>query len=235
MMANLDEHLGDVVNAPERSGRDWNIVLSTDHGFEPEYYSFYPARALRDADLTVTDEDGQRRRRPHEGLLCRGRRSPDQPRGRVLRRHVSKGDYKEVAVEAREALLGIRGFHGERIVKRVVRSERYNGEGLGGPHGGELHLQTFPNMGYYPSGELGPAGAPPVDRVTGGYSGWHGNRVRDNRSMQGFAVLGGDQFADGVTIERARSIDLNPTAAAAVGIHPAKHWRGNVLEDALSD
>jgi len=53
--------------------------------------------------------------------------------------------------------------------------------------------------------------------------------------MQGFAVLGGDQFADGVTIERARSLDLNPTTAAAVGIHPAKHWRGNVLEDALSD
>ncbi|MDQ3766156.1 MAG: hypothetical protein M3346_02275, partial [Actinomycetota bacterium] len=147
---------------------------------------------------------------------------------------VDEADYKEVVAQARNALRGIHGLNGERIVKRIVRSKRYIREGLGGPHGGELHLQTFPNRGYYWSSELGPAGEPLVDDVTGGYSGWHGNRVRGNETMQGFAVLAGDQFADGVTIESSRSIDLTPTAAAAAGIPPAEHWRGRVLEEALS-
>ena len=235
MMADLDEHLGEVMDELEASERDWNIVLSTDHGFEPQYYSVYPARALRDAGLTVTNEDGSVDPARTKVFYAGDGVVRVNLEGVYAGGIVSAEDYDGVVAEARRALLGIRGLHGERVVKRVVESNRYEREGLGGPHGGELHLQTFPGRGYYPSSELGPAGEPVVDRNTGGYGGWHGNRVVGNESMKGFAVLGGDQFADGVQITRARSIDLTPTGAAAVGLTPADHWRGRVLEEALID
>jgi len=231
--ANLDQHLGEVAEELEQSGRDWNIVLSTDHGFEPEYYSFYPARALRDAGLTVTDEDGNVDPTRTKVFYAGDGVLRVNLEGLYAGGIVAQDEYRTVADRARRALLGIRGLNGERIVKQVVQSDLYKRGGLGGPHGGQLHLRTFPNRGYYWSSELGPAGAPLVDRNTGGYSGWHGNRVRGNRSMKGFAVLAGHQFADGVTIARARSVDLTPTAAAAVAIPAASHWSGRVLKNAL--
>lgn len=124
----------------------------------------------------------------------------------------------------REVLLGIRGVDGERIVADVVVSDEHTDEGLGG----ELHLSLVPDLGYYWQSGVGPAGAPVVDPSTASPGGWHGNRVVGNEGMQGFAVLGGEHFADGVVIDVARSTDLTPTAAA-VGIPPAAHWTGEVL------
>lgn len=238
MMAALDDHLGEVIDELERSGRDWNIVLSTDHGFEPQYHSLFPARALRDAGLTVTDENGtvdaSRTTAFYagNGVIRVNRKSVYA--GGIVGKVPGKRDYTDVIARVRRALLRVRGVDGERIVERVVRSKRFRKEGVGGRHGGELHIVLLPNRGYYWASDLGPVGAPVVEANTSG-GGWHGNRVVGNSSMQGFAVLGGDQFADGVVIRRASSIDLTPTAAAAVGIPPAEHWRGHVLKATLSD
>jgi len=235
MMTRLDDHLGDVMSALKRSDRDWNLVLTTDHGFEPEYYSFYPARALRDAGLTVTDDAGNVDPSRTKVFYAGNGVVRVNLKGVYAGGIVKRSNYDNVVAAARRVLRSIRGFDGERIVKRVVYSKNYRREGLGGPHGGELHLVLFPTRGYYWAGDLGAEGEPLVDENTGGYTGWHGNRVRRNELMKGFAVLGGDQFADGVVIPQARSIDLTPTAAAAVGIQPADHWRGRVLRAALDD
>jgi len=238
MMSNLDDHLGEVIDELERSGRDWNIVLSTDHGFEPQYHSLYPARALRDAGLTVIDANGtldaSRTKAFYagSGVIRVNRRGVYA--GGIVGKIPGKRDYTDVIGQVRQALLRVRGVDGERVVKRVVRSKRFRREGVGGPHGGELHIVLYPNRGYYWASDLAPAGAPVIEANTSG-GGWHGNRVVGNPSMQGFAVLGGDQFADGVVIRRARSIDLTPTAAAAVSITPAEHWRGRVLRAALDE
>jgi len=237
-MSNLDDHLGEVIDELERSGRDWNIVLSTDHGFEPQYHSLYPARALRDAGLTVIDANGtldaSRTKAFYagSGVIRVNRRGVYA--GGIVGKIPGKRDYTDVIGQVRQALLRVRGVDGERVVKRVVRSKRFRREGVGGPHGGELHIVLCPNRGYYWASDLAPAGAPVIEANTSG-GGWHGNRVVGNPSMQGFAVLGGDQFADGVVIRRARSIDLTPTAAAAVSITPAEHWRGRVLRAALDE
>lgn len=183
--------------------------------------------------MTVTDEDGNVDARRTKVFYAGNGVLRVNLRGVYADGIVTRRQYDAVVAATRRALRDIRGVDGERIVKRVVHAKNYRREGLGGPHGGELHLTLFPSRGYYWPGDIGPEGAPLVDANTGGYSGWHGNRVRLNESMKGFAVLVGDQFADGVVIPQARSIDLTPTAAAAVDIAPAEHWRGRVLNAAL--
>ncbi|CAN5790121.1 hypothetical protein BH20ACT7_BH20ACT7_08900 [soil metagenome] len=169
-------------------------MLSTDHGFEPQYHSLYPARALRDAGLTVTDANGtldaSRTKAFYagSGVIRVNRRGVYA--GGIVGKIPGKRDYTDVIGQVRQALLRVRGVDGERVVKRVVRSKRFRREGVGGPHGGELHIVLYPNRGYYWASDLGPAGAPVIEANTSG-GGWHGNRVVGNPSMQGFAVLGG--------------------------------------------
>ena len=231
MMTDLDDHLGEVIDALEAGERDWNIVLTTDHGFEPEYYRFFPARALRAAGLLVTDEEGEVDPTRTKVFYAGNGVLRVNLEGVYAGGIVPREEYAEVVQATRSALLDIRGAEGEPIVRRVLQSSRYRHEGLGGRHGGELHMSLFPGSGYYWAADLGPENTPLVEDSDGG--GWHGNRVVGNPQMQGFAVLGGDQFVDGHTLGRARSIDLTPTAAAAVGIPPADHWRGRVLNSAI--
>ena len=228
MYRNLDRHLGRVIDALEDTGRPWNIVLTTDHGFEPQWREFIPNRVLLNAGLLALDERGNvdpsRTRAFYAGNGAIRINVAGRYRGGI----VAPEEYDAVVEEVSEAFYAVRDPRtGERIVAAVHRASTMEGEGLGGRHGADLYLEIIQRSGYY-FGSSRVGGTAIVEDGERLAAGFHGSRPSNNELQQGFAVLGGTNFADGVVVDRARSIDLTPTAAYAVGIRAAAHWIGTV-------
>lgn len=228
MYTNLDNHLGNVIDALENTGRPWNIVLFTDHGFAPTWRTVYFNRILKDAGLLVLNEDGSINVAETvayyggENSLGVYINTTDRPGGIV-----SPEDYDDVVQQVTDVLLAATDTDGTPLVEAIYRSEELAEEGLGGPQGAQLYIE--PTRGYYWDANSGDG-----DIVTDAApfrTGVHGIRPSINPEMQGFAVLGGSNFANGMVVEQARSTDLTPTAALAVGIEPAAHWTGTAFED----
>lgn len=113
----------------------------------------------------------------------------------------------------------------------VHRADENAEYGLGGPHGADLYLELAP--GYYLSSEAGTG--PLAEAASPMLTGVHGRPPFNDALMQGFAVLGGDGFADGGVVERAMTTDLAPTAAAAVGLEPPADATGQVRQGWLAE
>ena len=225
ILGNLDTHLGRVMDALEASGRPWNVVMFTDHGFNAASKVVYPNRILTEAGLLTLNEEGVPV--PSETQALYGLESaggvhintvaglPNQngQRGDT----VTQAEYEGVVQQVREALLGARDPEtGERVITEVYRADEQRENGLGGPHGADLYLELAP--GYYWSSD---AEAGPVVEASEPFTtGIHGLPPFNNDAMQGYAVLGGDGFVDGVVAESARSTVLTPTAMRAVGLEP---------------
>ena len=240
ILGNLDMHLGRVMDTLAASGRPWNIVMFTDHGFNAASRTVYPNRILAEAGLLTLDEEGEFV--PGETQALYGLESaggvhintvaglPNQ--NGQLNGVVAAADYDGVVEQVREALLGARDPEtGERVITAVYRADEQRENGLGGPHGADLYLELAP--GYYWSSDA--ESGPIVEASEPFTTGIHGVPPINNDAMLGYAVLGGDGFADGVVAERARSTVLTPTAMRAVGLEPPADATGQAQHTWLSE
>lgn len=229
MYTNLDTHLGNVMEALDGTGRPWNIVLFTDHGFNSSWRIVYPNRILKEAGLLVLDAEGNidpTQTRAYYGGENAGGIHINTARWKDG--IVTEEQYEEVVQQVTDALTAATDPDtAEQMITTVYRAGEYEAEGLGGRHGADLYIGL--TYGYYwnagfsdgPVGEAAPAFT----------TGIHGVRPTGNDAMLGFGILGGANFVDGVVAAEARSIDFTPTAALAVGIEPAAHWTGTAFSD----
>ena len=228
------------MDALEASGRPWNVVVFTDHGFRAAAKVVYPNRILASAGLLGLDDEGVPV--PDETQALYGLENaggvhlntvadvpgPGGQRGGS----VTQGEYGEVVRQVQGALLNARDPEtGERVITRVSRADAQAENGLGGPHGADLYLDLAP--GYYWSSDA--EDGPVVGASEPFTTGVHGLPTVGSADMLGYAVLGGDGFADGTVAERARSTVLTPTAMRAVGLEPPADATGTVQQGWLSD
>lgn len=240
ILGNLDMHLGRIMDTLTTNGRPWNIVMFTDHGFNAASKVVYPNRILTEAGLLTLDDEGV----PvsDETLALYGFESaggvhintvaglPDH--NGQLGGVVTAADYDGVVEQVRAAFLGARDPEsGEPVITKVYSADGQTENGLGGPHGADLYLELAPGYYWNSDAESGPI----VDALEPFTTGIHGVPTLDNDTILGYAVLGGDGFADGVVTEEARSIALTPTALRAVGLEPPADATGAVQQDWLSD
>lgn len=240
ILGDLDMHLGRVMDALEASGRPWNVVMFTDHGFNTAWRTVYPNRILADAGLLTLDEEGVPVPSETQALYglesaggvhintVAGLSDENGQRGGT----VTQAGYEDVVEQVRDALLGARDPDtGEPVITEVYRAEEQAENGLGGPHGADLYLELAP--GYYWSSD---AEAGPVVEASEPFTtGVHGLPPLNNDAMLGYAVLGGDGFKGGVVAERARSTVLTPTAMRAVGLEPPTGATGTPQQDWLAE
>ncbi len=220
---NLDDHLGRVMGALDATGRAWNIVLTTDHGMEPTWRDFLPNRVLRAAGLLGVDDNGNLDLRRTLAYHAGGYGIRVNLEGRYRDGAVRAVDYGLIAERICQAFLRARDPRtGERIVAKVHRAGDHEDEGLGGPHADDLYLELQPRSGYRINQSIDEGPIVTYQLVSGTY----GDRPSTHPDLQGFAVAGGDNFVSGLNVGTIRSIDLVSTAACAVGIDPAPHWRG---------
>ncbi len=235
ILGNLDTHLGRVMDALEASERPWNIVMFTDHGFNAASRTVYPNRILAEAGLLTLDAEGVPV--PNETQALYGLESaggvhintvaglPNQ--NGQLNGVVAAVDYDSVIERVREALLSARDPETDKpVITAVHRADEQAENGLGGPHGADLYLELAP--GYYWSSDA--ESGPVVEASEPFTTGIHGVPPVGNDAMQGYAVLGGDGFADGVVAKSARSTVLTPTAMQAVGLEPPADATGSVQQ-----
>jgi predicted AlkP superfamily phosphohydrolase/phosphomutase len=240
ILGNLDMHLGRVIDALEASGRPWNVVMFTDHGFNAASKVVYPNRILAEAGLLTLDEEGVPV--PSETQALYGLESaggvhintvaalPNQngQRGGT----VTQAEYEDVVQQVRDALLGARDPEtGEPVITGVYSADEQTENGLGGPHGADLYLELAP--GYYWDSDV--ESGPVVEVSEPFTTGIHGVPTIDNDALHGYAVLGGDGFTDGVVAGRARSTVLTPTAMRAVGLEPPVDATGTPQQDWLAE
>lgn len=240
ILGDLDRHLGRVLDALEASERPWNVVMFTDHGFRAASKVVYPNRILADAGLLTLDEEGAPvpgETRALYGLESAGGvhintaadfSGPGGQRGGV----VTQTEYENAVRRVRDALLNARDPEtGEQVVTRVYRADAQAENGLGGPHGADLYLDLAP--GYYWSSDTD---AGPVAEASEPFTtGVHGLPTVGDNAILGYAVLGGDGFADGVVVRRARSTVLTPTAMRAVGLEPPTDATGTPQRNWLAE
>lgn len=240
IFGDLDRHLGRVVDALEASGRPWNVVMFTDHGFRAASKVVYPNRILAKAGLLTLDQEGvpvPGETRALYGLENAGGvhlNTTASPSGRNGQRGgtVTQAAYGVTVQQVRRALLAARDPEtGERVVTRVYRADVQAENGLGGPHGADLYLDLAP--GYYWSSDTD--SGLNVEASEPFTTGVHGLPTVSGDAMLGYAVLGGDGFADGVVVEKARSTVLTPTALRAVGLGPPTDATGSVQPGWLSE
>jgi hypothetical protein len=239
MLGNLDMHLGRVLDALEATGRPWNVVMFTDHGFNAAAKVVYPNRILAEAGLLTLDGEGVPI--PGETQALYGLESaggvhintmPDLPQNGQRGGVVTAAQYDSVVERVREVLLGARDPEtGEPVITKVYRAEAQSENGLGGPHGADLYLELAP--GYYWSSDA--EDGPIVGASEPFTTGIHGVPTVDNDTIRGYAVLGGDGFTNGVVAESARSTILTPTAMQAVGLEPPADATGTPQQDWLAE
>ncbi len=230
MYGNLDMHLGRVIDALEATGRDWNVVLFTDHGFQSSWRVTYPNRILAAAGLLVVNADGVVD--PTQSQAWYGGENAGGVyinSDRFMGGIVTDDQYDDVVAQVTEALTSATDPEtGDQLITAVYRADEMDEEGLGGRHGADLYIE-IPN-GYYWNADA--RGVEPIAAANPNEgAGVHGPHPLAQDQMLGFAVMGGTQIADGVVVDQARSIDLTPTVARAVGLEAAAHWTGTVHED----
>ena len=212
-------------------------MMFTDHGFNAASRTVYPNRILTEAGLLTLDEEGV----PVPGVTqaLYGLESaagvhintvPNLPQNGQRGGVVTAADYDSVVERYVRRCSSARDPEtGEPVITEVYRADAQTENGLGGPHGADLYLELAP--GYYWSSD---AEAGPVVETSEPFTtGIHGVPPIDNNAMQGYAVLAGDGFKDGVVAERARSTVLTPTAMRAVGLEPPADATGSVQQDWL--
>lgn len=239
ILGDLDRHLGRVLDALEASGRPWNVVMFTDHGFNAASKVVYPNRILAESGLLTLDAEGVPV--PGETLALYGLESaggvhlntlPDVGRSVQRGGTITAAGYDRAVARVRGALLGARDPEtGSPVIIEVHRADAQAENGLGGPHGADLYLELAP--GYYWSSDAN--AGPAVEASEPFTTGVHGLPTLGNDALLGYAVLGGDGFADGVVAERARSTVLTPTAMRAVGLEPPADATGGVQRGWLND
>lgn len=239
ILGDLDRHLGRVLDALEASARPWNVVMFTDHGFNATSKVVYPNRILAESGLLTLDAEGVPV--PSETLALYGFESaggvhlntvPDLGQSGQRGGSITAAGYDRAVARVREVLLGARDPEtSEPIITAVYRADAQAENGLGGPHGADLYLELAP--GYYWSSD---AEAGPIVEASEPFTtGVHGLPTLGNDALLGYAVLGGDGFADGVVAERARSTVLTPTAMRSVGLEPPADATGGVQRGWLDD
>lgn len=240
ILGNLDMHLGRVIDALAASGRPWNIVMFTDHGFNAASKVVYPNRILAGAGLLTRNEEGvpvPGETQALYGLESAGGVHINTVAGLPIQNgqlggFVAAADYGGVVEGVREALLGARDpATGEQVITAVYRADEQRENGLGGPHGADLYLELAPGYYWSSDAETGPV----VEASEPFNTGIHGVPTVENDTMRGYAVLGGDGFADGVVTQSARSTVLTPTAMRAVGLEPPADATGSVQQGWLSN
>ncbi|MBC7810854.1 MAG: alkaline phosphatase family protein [Burkholderiales bacterium] len=230
MYGNLDMHLGRVIDALEATGRDWNIVLFTDHGFQSSWRTVYPNRILAEAGLLVTNAEGVID--PANSVAYYGGENTGGifiNSERFMGSIVTDAEYDDVVTQVTEALTSaVDPETGEPVITAVHRVDEMGDEGIGGPHGADLYIE-IPNGYYWSANAVGTE--PIADANPNVGAGVHGPRPMSQDQLLGFAVMGGTQIVDGVIVDQALSIDLTPTLALAVGIESADHWQGTAYND----
>lgn len=227
MYANLDGHLGRVIDALEGTGREWNIVMFTDHGFHSVGRQVFLNRVLGNAGLLTVTEQGAI---DPAGTLAytSGPNVYINAADVHLDGLVAREDYDDVVAMVTEALLSFRDPQtGTQVVAAVHTADDLAAQGGGGVHGADLYVDLAPGYNF----RFEAAGAEPLVVPTELGTGSHDRRALLSDELLGYAVLSGDQIVDGVVVPLARSIDWTPTIAAAVGIEPAAHWQGTVHQD----
>ncbi|MBX3065503.1 MAG: alkaline phosphatase family protein, partial [Anaerolineae bacterium] len=231
---NLDMHLGRIMDVLDSTGRPWNIVLFTDHGFTSAWRFVYPNRILLNAGLLVLDSSGRvdpTKTKAYFGNENAGGVHINRVDGQ-LHGIVTADEYDAVVQQVIDALTSaVDPATQKPVISNVYRSEDFVDEGLGGANNADLYLELA--YGYYwqPNRNAGRI----AEAAPSFLSGVHGFRPSSTPSLQGFAVLGGANFADGVSVATANSTDLTPTAALTIGIPPADHWTGIAHKDWIAE
>ena len=236
MFGNLDAHLGDVMAALDDTGRIWDIVMFSDHGFNSYSRIFYPNRVLTQAGLLSMNIANKVDPAKTKALFALentgGIYINAVAKSRVSNGHlngiVTDAEYDAVVQEVTDALLAMKDPDTRRpIVKAIYKASELSIEGIGGTHGADLYIEL--NDGYFwnSSAGLGPI----VSGAFLGQTGVHGGRPAGNDALQGYAVLSGANFVDSLIVDITRSIDLSPTAARAIGLDPPANATGAVHLD----
>lgn len=227
MYGNLDGHLGNVIEALEGTGREWNIVMFTDHGFHTTARQVFLNRVLANAGLLAVDDQGRidpARTQAYTAGFGVYINTEDVHQDGI----VAREDYDAVVAQVSDVLRDFADPEtGARVVTAVHTADELAAQGGGGLHGADLYFDLAP--GYNVRSEA--AGAEPLVVAVDVGGGSHDRRPLLTDETLGYAVLSGDQFVDGLIIPIARSIDWTPTLALAVGIEPADHWDGIAHED----
>lgn len=208
-------------------GKDYAILVVSDHGMEGVAKRFRPNAVLREAGLLELDGnriDGSRSRcfAPPWGEFSPIVHSTDWKGGIVAPEQ--KG---AVLDQAAKALLSARDPEtGRPIVTSVFRADELAQLGIGGATAGDLYLDFA--AGYYPvSDATGP--------IVSGYDPERGDGVHGffpyRKKMQAIFVAAGPGVANSGLVGGVRQVDVNPTVCALLGIRPAAQVVGRSLLD----
>ena len=237
VMAYLDRFLGETMDALAATGRPWNMVLFTDHGFLGVNKTFYPNRVLKAAGLASADAAGKVDVAATKALYAPENNAdvlinsvPDSAQHAGHKGGtVPDGAWEQVMQDATIALLSARDpENGRPIVTGVFRPDQHRGFGIGGPHGGDLYLDLAPGYAFSPGANNGA-----IVTARGAYASGDHIQLSYRTTLQGIAVLGGTQIRDLGRISAVRSIDLAPTLARAVGLEPPAQAQGHILGELM--
>lgn len=209
----------------EALGKEYAILIVSDHGMEGVAKRFRPNAVLREAGLLEVQGnriDGARSRcfAPPWGEFSPIVHTTDWKGGIVTPEQRS-----DVLDQATKALLSARDPEtGRAIVTSVFRAEDLAQLGIGGGTAGDLYLDFAP--GYYPvSDATGPlVSAYDPDRG-GGVHGFFPYR----KKMQAIFLAAGPGVAPNGSLGGVRQVDVYPTVCSLLGIRPSSQVVGRSL------
>lgn len=224
----LDRWLGDILH---RVPPETVVALVSDHGMAGVDRLFHVNEALRAAGLLAVDEQGKidlartQVLLPAFGDFFVKVNSVQHAQGIV-----TAEEYEAVLVAAEAALLGALDPQTDAPpVSRLWRASELADLGAGGPGGGDLYLDMAP--GYY--AERGLPGHLVSPTRQGWPKGTHGFWPH-HRSMQAIFFATGPGLRQGDQVPPIRHIDVAPTLAHLLGLHPPAQAVGRVIEEALA-
>ncbi|CAN5647551.1 hypothetical protein BH23GEM11_BH23GEM11_06360 [soil metagenome] len=202
------------------------LFVTGDHGMRASWNLFLPNLALLEAGLLFLDD---------EGSIDLSRTQAVSPNGYWIT--VNRTAYREgivppeeearVVAAVRQALEGVRGADGGRVVTRTLTPETDPEFGIGGPTGGDVYWGTA--LGYRASSSIQGSGGPVRETtLTAG----HGFAPDEPDMYTVFCALGGG-FQAG-RIPSVPTTVVAPTVAEWAGIpRPADAVGVSVLEAML--
>ncbi|MCW5942635.1 MAG: alkaline phosphatase family protein [Fimbriimonadaceae bacterium] len=208
-------------------GKEYAVVIVSDHGMEGVAKRFRPNVVLREAGLLTVEGnrvDGSRSKcfAPPWGEFSPIVHTTDWKGGIV-----PPSEKATVMDQAAKALLSARDPEtGDPIVTAVFRADDFAQLGIGGDTAGDLYLDLAP--GYYPVSEASGPIVSVYDRERGG--GAHGF-FPFRRKMQAIFVAAGPGVGARTALGGVRQVDVNPTVCALLGIRAAPQVVGRSLFD----
>ena len=223
-----------------------NVIVTSDHGFAPQWWSVNASYVMRQAGLTATEASANCRVPADEdpatvlAKICTSGASANiyvNLEGREVPGSVAEGDYEAVRqqiVEAFTSLTDPANPDNPVVAEVLLREEvaqRFGPTAVHPSRTGDVVVILQPpyQFGSVPQGELI---APSI------FFGQHGYLpdlvdLEASINMHGTFLAGGPAFLAGVTIDGVEAIDVAPTAAFLMGIPGPTSASGAILYDAL--